>query len=385
MAFIAADSYSSTIASIAGGTGITSFTVTSASGFPAIGNNIGHFTVVRIDDLGTPEDVVCIGINGTTVTCLATGTAHANGNTIDAAIWTNGAMAQEKDDAISGFPVTAHTGAGALVKGTGTRNHITISATATMTLANGTYLGECCRISMDRTSTAQATVDPASTTTWDGALTIALFAGDAIIGTWDGTGWITLEKYSSFATPYQNFIANNFYALISSNTATTAVGSSTVTRYTPFFVPYPITISQLGARIIGTNAGNFAMAIYANGTNNQPTGAALQSTGSLSCASAATVMGTLGANLQLTPGWYWSALQVDNAVATFMAVSIAHDWPAFSVGVATAADLLCTANGQPYWTATTTFGTFGSSPTITEANTAVANHHMPLIKVASVP
>lgn len=202
---------------------------------------------------------------------------------------------------------------------------------------------------------------------------------------WRGDGAWAAPLGISGATPYQNFIANNFYAMISSNTATTALGSNVVTRYTPVFIPYTITISQLGARIIATNAGNFAMGVYANGTNNQPTGAVLQNTGSLSCASAATVMGALGSNLQLTPGWYWVAMQVDNAVATFMAVSIAHDWPAFSVGVATAADLLCTANGQPYWTATTTFGTFGSSPTITEANTANANHPMPFCKVASVP
>lgn len=386
MAFIAADSYHSTIATIAGGTGITSFTLTSASGFPALA--AGDCTVMRLDDAGTAEDIICTAISGTTVTCLATTSAHANGNAIDGAILTTGALAQIKDDAHSGFPVNAFSAAGALVKGTGIRNHGTVtSAACTMTLANGTYTGELCRVSMDRASTKQVTVDPAGATLWDGASTIALFAGDNIIGAWDGTGWITLEKFSSFAMPAQNFIANNFYWMLNCNSSNGAVFATTVTRYVPVFIPYPLTLSQLGARVTtAAAAGNFCMAIYANGATNQPTGAPLASTGNMSTASAAVVTGALGANLQLTAGWYWIAIQCDNVTAQFMSLNTAHTVGGFYAGVATLADL---SNGITVfgtsWKATSTYGTFATSPPITEESTATSTQPIPICKIASVP
>ncbi len=387
MAFIAADSYHSTIASIAGGTGITSFTVTSASGFPALGS--GDFTIMRLDDTGTAEDITVTAISGTTVTCLATTSAHANGNAIDGAILSTVSFNQFKDDAQSGFPTNALSGAGALVKGTGIRNHVTISSAATLTLADGTYTGECCRISMDRTSTAQATIDPASSTTWDGALTIALFAGDVIIGAWNGTGWITVDKYSSFATPIQSFIANNFYAAIGTNMAIGAVFSTTITRYTPFFIPYTITISQLGTNVTTLlNGGNFCMAIYANGTNNRPTGAPLQNTGNLSTTSAGVVMGALGANLQMTPGVYWAASQCDNTTATLIGVNTNASVGTTLVGTSTAANLMNGASQTVTglsWESTSTYGTFASGPTITESNNTVSHQTIPFFKVASVP
>ncbi len=342
---------------------------------------------MRLDDAGTAEDITVTAISGTTVTCIATTSAHANGNTIDGAIWTTAAMAQEKDDAQSGFPVNALSGAGALVKGTGVRNHITISSAATFTLANGTYTGECCRISMDRTSTKQATVDPAGGTTWDGLTTIGLFAGDNIIGTWDGSNWITIDKYSSWATPEQLFLANNFYASVNVSTNTTPVGSTTVTRYCPFFVPYTITISQIGARVIATNAGNFKMGIYANSAStNQPTGSVLDNTGNLSCASAATVMGALGANLQLTPGIYWFAFQVDNTAVTFHSIGGGNSCYGYLVGANTAADLIFTATATLTWsTSGTTYGTFGASPSITEGSVTGNPNPIGYFKVASVP
>lgn len=384
MAFIAADSYHSTIASIAGGTGITSFTVTSASGFPALG--AGDFTIMRLDDGGTAEDIVCTAISGTTVTCIATTSAHSNGNAIDGAILTTGALAQIKDDAISGFPVTAHTGAGALVKGTGTRNHITLSAAATMTLANGTYKGELCRISVDLTNVGQVTVDPASSTTWDGATTIALFAGDVIVGAWDGSGWLTLHKYSVFIPSGAKYIAGNYYWNYLAPISSGSTSSSTEQRHVPFYVDQTITISHLGARIQSSSAGgNLRLAIYANGSNNQPTGAPLGGTGNISTTSTGVVTAALsGGNLQLTPGIYWFASQIDNGTAVIVGMTAGYPSPGFLVGVGTSTNLH--SSQTTTWLSTSTFGTFATNPSVTEAVTSGSGYNpLYIFKVASVP
>lgn len=388
MPYVAFDGFHTTIASIVAGIGKITFDLTSATGFPALA--AGDFTVLRIDDLGTPEDVIVTARSGVTCTCLPTTVSHAAGNSVDGSILdAANAFPQIKDDALSGFPENALSAAGALVKGTGVNNHITLtSVAATFTLANGSYKGELCRISVDRTSTKQATIDPASTTTWDGALTKALIAGDVLVGGWDGTEWKTIFKTSVFASPDALFIANNWYWAHNLTSAAGAVHSATVTRYVPFYVPYTITISDLGIRVGTTSAGGkVKIGIYANGTNNQPNGAVLGNTGDLSTTTAAVVTGALGANLQLTPGYYWFAVQCDNATATLSALSPTTGMGGFTMGGATASNLAnSVGNSGLQWTATTTYGTFGTNPTITEGNVTPGNIFPQIMfKIASVP
>lgn len=187
---------STTIASIAGGTGLTTFTIASATGLPA---TTGGFIVARIaDGTGSAENVICT-LSGTTVTCSATTAAHSNGDAIAFGVLSKAALDAFKDDAISGYPENALSAAGALVKGTAVTNRITItSAAATFTLADGTYKGELCRIVIDRTSTKLATIDPDSTTTIDGATTRVMWAGESAILAWTGAEW---EKRAGKSIP----------------------------------------------------------------------------------------------------------------------------------------------------------------------------------------
>lgn len=386
MAFIAVDSYSSSIASIAGGTGITSFTVSNGSGLPTLA--AGDFTVFRIDDAGTPEDLVVTAISGVNITCLPTTIAHANGNSVDAAILdAANAFKQIKDDVHSGFPVNALSAGGALVKGTGIRNHITASAADTYTLADGTYTGELCRISVDRTSVGQVTVNPAGATTWDNLATIALFAGEVIIGTWNGTSWITLEKFSAFVPVGPKFLATQWYWSAAATLGASGLSNSTTTRYTPFYIDQAVTISDLGTRVNTlSGGGNFCIGIYANDpTTNRP-GVLLGQTGNISTGSAGAVSGALSANVQLTPGLYWFAFQVDNATANFQGINSTNSFSGFMGGATSIANL---NNGSttvgPHLTSTSTYGTFANNPTITESVSGSLLPYLVAFKVASVP
>jgi hypothetical protein len=196
MPFKYTDVWNTTIASIAGGTGITSFTVTSASGAPTLG--AGEFAVARIaDGTGSAENIIITGISGTTITCLATTVAHANGDAFAGGILSSLALNQFKDDAISGYPETAHTGAGTLVLGLTNRITLT-SANATMVVPNGTYKGQMCRVAVDRSSTKLVTLDPSGATTIDGATTRIMWAGEVAYLAWTGTEW---EKRGGIARP----------------------------------------------------------------------------------------------------------------------------------------------------------------------------------------
>lgn len=72
-----ADAASTTVASIAGGTGVTSFTVTSSTGFPSAVTGVSQFRVL----IGT-EMVTVINVSGTTWTCSATAAPHAAADVI---------------------------------------------------------------------------------------------------------------------------------------------------------------------------------------------------------------------------------------------------------------------------------------------------------------
>lgn len=181
----------STTLSSSPSSGGTTFTITSATGLPTIPT--GHFGTARINDAGASAENIVYTRSGTTITLANSTTlanAHSSGEAIDFDVISAAAIPALKDDAISGYPENALTGAGALVKGTGVTNRITItSADATFTLADGSYKGEVCRIVMDRTCTKLATIDPASTTTIDGSTTRIMWAGETALLAWTGTEW----------------------------------------------------------------------------------------------------------------------------------------------------------------------------------------------------
>lgn len=178
---------STTIAAIAGGIGLTSFTITSATGLAA---TTGGYGIARIAEGTANAETVTYTRSGTTLTCSATTLAHAAGDTIAFDILAATGFDTLKDDALSGYPQVAFTASGPLVKGAGVCNRGTVtSANAVMTLANGTYSGEMCRVLIDRSSTKLVTIDPAGATTINGALTFVMWAGESAYFAWNGTGW----------------------------------------------------------------------------------------------------------------------------------------------------------------------------------------------------
>lgn len=186
-----------------------------------------------------------------------------------------------------------------------------------------------------------------------------------------------------------SYVANNFYWGIHGATAgATNTFSTTITRYTPIFIPVAMTLSALGGKVQTTNAGNFAMAIYANSpTTGKATGAPLAQTGSLSMSVAGIVTGAISLVIT-TPGIYWVATQQDNTGGFLIGLAATDTTVGFMVGAATAANLqssASTATGLTFSATGTVFGTFGTNPTIVEANVTVATLPLPIFKVASVP
>lgn len=203
----------------------------------------------------------------------------------------------------------------------------------------------------------------------------------------DGT-WNTPAGGSGYATPSQIFIANNYYwATNSSAGAGGAVFTIISTKYTPIFIPYQITISALGSRVnTAAAAGNFCMGVYANGTNNLPTGSVLAQTGNMSTTTAGIVTGALGANLQLGPGYYWVATQMDNTTGAVMCLNTPNTAVGYLVGVTTPTNL-AQGNGVlgTNYTSVSTYGTFASGPTVTETASSTLQTPLVAFKVLSVP
>lgn len=179
---------STIIAAIAAGSGLTTFTIASAAGLSTV--VAGELAFLRIADGTANAETLAYTISGTTIACSATGFAHAAGDAVAFDILSGAALNSLKDDAISGFPENLLTATGALVRGTGVTNRITITtAAAAFTLADGVYKGDLCRILIDRTSTKLATITAAGTTLIDGTATRIMWAGESAILAWNGTGW----------------------------------------------------------------------------------------------------------------------------------------------------------------------------------------------------
>lgn len=188
-----------------------------------------------------------------------------------------------------------------------------------------------------------------------------------------------------------SYVANNFYFGQDQNSGGLAatVMSSTVTVWTPIFIGQPITISELGMKLTTASAGgNFQLAIYANSTSNLPTGAVLGKTTSISTTSTGILKAALVSNVSITTaGVYWIGAQSDNSVMAFAGQGANTTMSGFLVGVSTYTDLFngSAANAQIWSTTGTTFATWPTNPTVTQASASNVNIGIPFFKVASIP
>jgi hypothetical protein len=161
--------------------------------------------------------------------------------------------------------------------------------------------------------------------------------------------------------------------------ATGAAAASGTVRLCPFVVRQNVTVSDLGARVTATGAGSFQLAIYANdAATMRPTGTVLARTGDILSTSAAAVSGDItGANVALTAGVYWAAVNVDatSAAAAFSGPSTINLQGSSLVGSTTLANVASAAtNGLLNLTTPMAYNSWDdiTAATFTEVSTVVA-------------
>jgi hypothetical protein len=191
------------------------------------------------------------------------------------------------------------------------------------------------------------------------------------------------------ASDHPGYIAGNWYVpagyTLTSSGATPAINSI---RAYPGLIRGRITISNLGSRVI-TNvaASNAQLAIYANNpATGRPTGVALASTASLSCAAASTISGAV--SVQLEPGLYWFCGNVDTATLTFTVQDTSTSGIMGStIGSATQGNAFGTGSGS--LDGLSVNQTFGTWPDLTSASFNELSGQASVIgvefQVASVP
>lgn len=179
------------------------------------------------------------------------------------------------------------------------------------------------------------------------------------------------EVYAS----HPGFIAGNWYAPFpGGEVAAGAAVTANSIRLCPFYLPRPITVSDLGCRITTlAGGGNIQLAIYAsNASTGQPTGNPLASTGSIATDAAGAFSADItGANVLLVPGLYWAAVIADNATVVLQMVSGGNTFMGWIAGAPTLANVTFAATGATF---IRTFGhTFGTWPDLTGQTMPVAN------------
>lgn len=261
--------------------GGTTVPITSATGLPTI--TPGSFGTARIQAEGanTAENI-CYTRSGTTLTLVAPGpttlaSAHASGATIDFDVISPQALDEFADD-VFGSIVNALSGAGALTIGQRTINVCTFtSGPATVTLADGTIVGQVCRIRVDRTSTKLVTIDPAGSTTIDGSTTRIMWAGETAALQWNGTEWnkiagktipMIAELYYTGSTI--GATVDSTYTLVPLNTAgidNTGLMVNTGASKIVINRPGNYTVADMAIWLCGSTVSNNSQAVvFKNGT-----------------------------------------------------------------------------------------------------------------------
>ena len=195
---------------------------------------------------------------------------------------------------------------------------------------------------------------------------------------------------------FAGYVANSWYYPIYS-AATPHSGTTMTTNIvylTQFFVPQKVTISDLGVVFTSVSSGkNVQLGIYNNDTSpvNRP-GTLVCKTGSIASpvsGNTAASGAISGGNVQLTPGIYWSAIEVDTT--GLLGVTTRNNAADMTMGQYVGSATLATIAGSVSATFTAlsapqNFGTWASlhGATFTEITT---QNFGPLIvyKVASVP
>lgn len=162
-------------------------------------------------------------------------------------------------------------------------------------------------------------------------------------------------------------------------------------RFIPWLLGEAITISELGARMNTNAAGqNVQFAIYAsNPATKRPTGAALGATANVSTAgSAGPLSAALTANVTLTPGLYFLAINSSSSTPVFTVIATADSTIAGLLGSTSLSALMggSSAALMLYSLTAKTFGTWPDVTAETFSETSTTDKFAFIyFKVASVP
>jgi hypothetical protein len=221
---------------------------------------------------------------------------------------------------------------------------------------------------------------------FDGTELMYLVQGGA-----DRKGLISALKTYLKSIDLPTYIVNKWYpACLRGSVSAGGTTYATNAQYmTPFEIRDTVTIGALGLRTVVAGSSNVQLAIYASDPLqvDRP-GALLGNTGNIANNGAAGFYsGALGANVQLTPGIYWAALQCNDTTMTAIIVGNSSEGISWLLGSATGGTAINTNGAQLTGvTVSSTFGTWSSDlhgATFTELTSARA----PLLGLqpASVP
>lgn len=204
----------------------------------------------------------------------------------------------------------------------------------------------------------------------------------------DGT-WAVPPGTGGGGSVRSNYVAGNWYNVAGTGAGNGVNISATVTQWVPRFFDKAVTISNVGARVSTSSTGqNFAIALYASGSNGLPTGSALATSGNIPSNSGSQPMATDTFNgVIASAGWYWFGVQVSDATTALMSISGSQAFSNSTIGANSQTNLSgsTTNPGTEYKTTGGTFGTWPTNPTIAFAGTSGNTVPMVQFKIGSVP
>lgn len=182
-----------------------------------------------------------------------------------------------------------------------------------------------------------------------------------------------MNEFMQPRMPRYQYVPGRWYHLIGGTPAAGAALASGSIKLVPFELRAPIAIDRLGVRITTlAAAGNIQLAIYGmDPTTGKPTGSELLKTGSITTAAAANVNGTPTTTI-LLPGFYYAAVNADNATVVLQANNAAWNNAALIGGSTQDIISSAAAVGLVHYSTPVTFNTWGNltAATFTEATTA---------------
>lgn len=173
--------------------------------------------------------------------------------------------------------------------------------------------------------------------------------------------------------PRYTYVAGRWYFLYGGTTAAGVALANGSIKLAPFELRAPISIDRLGVRITTlAAAGNIQLAIYAmDPVTGKPTGSELLKTGSITTATAVNVNGTPTTTL-LVPGFYYGAINADNATVVVQSNNAA--WSNSGLIGGSTQDIISSAAavGLVHYSTSVAFNTWGdlTAATFAEATTA---------------